>query len=443
MNHAMLLRGGHVVDPSLALDGVADIRIRDGLVVELGQLEPAPGELPLDLSGLVVAPGFIDVHTHLREPGQEWKETLATGTAAAAAGGFATVFCMPNTTPALDSVVMLDEFWRRVRRDAVVRSFPIGTISEGRRGRQVVDYDAMARAGAVGFSDDGDSTIDSGVMRAALEASRRLNLPVMVHCEDHGLLGGSMSEGETSRLLSLRGLPAIAEEIMIERDMLLAKATGGWLHVLHVSTDWGARRIAQMRQARVHVTAEVMPHHLVMADDWVAGRRDFVNGAIQDPSHEQSDPDTKVNPPLRTREDARGLIKALRGGVFDLVSTDHAPHAMIEKQGRTFGGAAFGMSASEFALPTMLTFVRDGTLSMSEMVRLMCTAPARMWRLPTGSLAPGRPADVVAFDPNETWTPERARLVSRSTNTPLLGVSLQGKVKLTLVGGDIRFRDGC
>lgn len=431
------------MDPSLGLDCVADIRIRDGLVAELGQLEPSAGESLLELAGLLVAPGFIDVHTHLREPGQEWKETLATGTAAAAAGGFSTVFCMPNTVPALDSVVMLEEFWRRARRDAVVRAYPIGTISEGRRGRLSVDYEAMATAGAVGFSDDGDSTIDSGVMRAALKASHRLNLPIMVHCEDPGLIGGSMSEGDTSRNLALCGLPAIAEEISIERDMLLAKETGGWLHVLHVSTVWGSRRIAHMQQAGVNVTAEVMPHHLTMADDWVTGRRDFVNESHREKSRQDVDPDTKVNPPLRTRNDARGLVKALQSGVFGLISTDHAPHAMPEKQGRTFGTAAFGMSASEFALPTMLTLVNDGAISVSTMVNLMSNAPARMWKLPTGSLAPGRPADVVAFDPDEVWAPERSHLVSRSTNTPLLGVPLRGKVKLTLVGGDVRFRDWC
>lgn len=443
MTNALLLRGGHVVDPSMGLDSQADIRVRDGVVTEVGCLSPAPSELVLELAGLIVAPGFIDVHAHLREPGQEWKETLATGTAAAAAGGFTTVFCMPNTAPALDSVVEIEEFWRRAKRDAQVRAFPIGTISEQRRGRKAVDYEAMARAGVVGFSDDGDSTIDSGVMWAALEASRASGRPVMVHCEDPGLIGGSMSEGAISRQLSQRGLPAAAEEISIERDMLLAKATGGWLHVLHVSTDWGARRIAQMRREGVHVTAEVMPHHLALADDWVAGRRDFVNGSGSEQGREAAEPDAKVNPPLRTRDDARGLLKALQRGEFDLVSTDHAPHAMHEKQGRTFGAAAFGMSASEFALPTMLSFVQAGSLSMSEMVRLMSTAPGRMWQLPTGSLAPSRPADLVAFDPHEPWTPERDRLVSRGTNTPLLGVLLRGKVKLTLVEGDIRYRDGC
>jgi len=443
MNNDLLLRGGRIVDPSLGLDSVAEVRVRNGVIVEIGHLDPVSGERIFDLENLVVAPGFIDVHAHLREPGQEWKETLATGTAAAAAGGFSTIFCMPNTTPALDSVAAIEEFWRRADRDSQVRAFPIGTISEARRGKRSVDYDALASAGVVGFSDDGDSTIDSGVMWNALDASRRTGLPVMVHCEDPGLLGGPMSDGETSRRLGLKGLPAIAEEISIERDMLIAKATGGWLHVLHVSTAWGARRIAQMRQAGVNVTAEVMPHHLALADDWVAGRRDFVNGEAEHAAGEQAEPDTKVNPPLRGRDDARGLLTALQTGVFDLISTDHAPHAMPEKQGRPFSSAAFGMSAFEFALPTMLSFVRDGSISMLELVRLMSSAPARLWKLPTGSLAPGRPADITVFDPNESWVPERARLVSRSTNTPLLGVRLQGRTKLTLVEGDIRFRDWC
>jgi dihydroorotase len=198
-----------------------------------------------------------------------------------------------------------------------------------------------------------------------------------------------------------------------------------------------------MRQAGVNVTAEVMPHHMAMADDWVEGRRDFVVGTSQEQLHQKAEQDTKVNPPLRTRDDASALIEALRDGVFDLVSTDHAPHAKSEKQGRSYDGAAFGMSASEFALPTMLRLVQDEAINMSEMVRLMSCAPARTWGLPTGSLAPGRPADVVAFDPNERWVPDRSRLVSRSTNSPLIGVTLQGRVKLTLVEGDVRFRDWC
>lgn len=441
MKGAMLLRGGRVVDPSLGLDSVADIRIRNGKIAEIGRLEPLPAEPSLEVDNLIVAPGFIDVHAHLREPGQEWKETLGSGTAAAAAGGFTTVFCMPNTLPALDSVVMVEEFWRRTRRDAQVRAFPIGTISEWRRGMRAVDFDAMANAGVVGFSDDGDATVDSSVMWQALHATRRTGIPVMVHCEDPCLIGGSMSEGETARQLSLKGLPAIAEEITIERDMLLAKATNGWLHVLHVSTDWGARRVAAMREAGANVTAEVMPHHLAMADDWVAGRRDFVGGEQVEHVEQPAEPDTKVNPPLRSRNDARGLLKALQAGVFDLVSTDHAPHAMTEKQGRSMGNASFGMSASEFALPTMLSLVRNDSISLTEMVRLMSTAPARMWGLPTGSLAPGRIADIVVFDPAESWIPERGRLVSRSTNTPLLGVPLKGRVKMTLVEGDVRFRD--
>ena len=249
MTRGLLLRRGHVVDPANEVDRIVDVRVVDGRIAAVGTLDPEPTERVIDVDGLVVAPGLIDVHVHLREPGQEWKETIGTGTAAAAAGGFTTVFCMPNTEPALDSVMELEELKRRTDRDAVVTVHPIATITEGRRGARAADYDALAAAGAIGFSDDGDTTQDSAIMRASLEASRRLKLPIMVHCEDPSLTGGAMHEGEVSRMLGVRGLAAAAEEIVIGRDLALARVTGGWLHVCHVSTGIGADLIAS-RQAR-------------------------------------------------------------------------------------------------------------------------------------------------------------------------------------------------
>ena len=441
VNSGLLLRGGRVVDPASTLDCVADVRVHDGVIAAVGALDPDPTERIVDVTGLVVAPGLIDVHVHLREPGQEWKETIGSGTAAAAAGGFTTVFCMPNTNPALDSVVALEELTRRTQRDALVRVCPIAAISEERRGDRPVDFDALVAAGAVGFSDDGETTRHSAIMREALVASRRLGVPVMVHCEDPSLTGGAMHEGEISRKLAMRAIPAAAEEIVIARDIALAALTGGWLHVCHVSTGTGADLIGAAKRQEVRVTAEVMPHHLTMTDEWVAGCRQLVN--VHEPAGRAvtfAESNTKVNPPLRTQRDSRRLLKALKQGALDIVATDHAPHGRPEKQGRPFSSAAFGLIGSELALPLMLALVRDGELGLSNVINYLSAIPAQLWGLGTGTLKPGAPADIVVFDPDETWCVEPERLASRAANTPLVGMELRGRVKMTFVGGDERHR---
>jgi dihydroorotase len=441
MSRSLLLRRGHVVDPTQGQDGVADVRIENGVISAVGLLDPQPTERTVDVDGLIVAPGLIDVHVHLREPGQEWKETIESGTAAAAAGGFTTVFCMPNTEPALDSVAALEEMSRRTDRDALVTVHPIAALSEGRRGDRAVDFEALAAAGAVGFSDDGDSTRHSGLVRGALQASRTLGVPVMVHCEDSGLIGGAMHEGETSRRLGVRAIPAAAEEIMIARDIALAALTGGWLHVCHVSTGVGAELIDAARRQGVRVTAEAMPHHLTMTDDWVAGSRTLVN--VNEPAGRvttAADPDTKVNPPLRSPADSRRLLEALKQGTIAIVATDHAPHARPEKQGRSFSSAAFGLAGSEFALPILLSLVRAGEMTVSDVISYLSVVPARLWGLGTGTLKPGAPADVVVFDPDERWRVEPERLASRAANTPLLEMELRGRVQMTIVAGEERHR---
>jgi dihydroorotase len=437
-----LLRGGTVIDPALGLVGQADVRVREQVIAAIGRLAPEPGERVIEVDGLCVTPGLIDVHVHLREPGQEWKETLSSGTEAAAAGGFTTIFCMPNTDPALESVVELEELRRRVDRDAIVNVMPIATISERRRGRRAADYYALAKAGAVGFSDDGESTADSAIMVKALAASRVLNKPVMVHCEDPWLTGGAMHEGDISLELGIRGIPALAEESFISRDLGLAAMTGGWLHVCHVSTLGGVERIERARRQGTRVTAEVTPHHLVMSDRWVTGLRQLCSDPDENGvSGRARHPDTKVNPPLRMVNDATGLLQGLRKGTIDVIATDHAPHTRPEKEGRSYQRAAFGLSGSEFALPSILTIVRRGDLSMTRAIAAMTIIPARLWGLPGGTLAPGAPADVIVFDSDEPWRVDPKSLASRGTNTPLLDMELRGRVKMTIVSGDVRYCD--
>ena len=440
--NATLLRGGRIVDPGTGIDAIADVRMRAGIVVELGRLKRDPGESVFDVDGLIVAPGLIDVHTHLREPGQEWKETIGSGTAAAAAGGFTTVFCMPNTQPPLDSVAAIELLQRRIAKSAVVKVRPIATITEGRRGQRAVDYDALAAVGVVGFSDDGDSTSNSGAMRAALEASVRIKLPIIVHCEDSGLDGGPMSEGDISRELGIPGTPKEAEEIMIGRDLSLAALTGGWLHVCHVSTAHGAALVSTARRTGVRATMEFMPHHLTMTDDWVAGDRTLRCGSADEFSRGKvADSNTKVNPPLRSRLDAQGLLSILKNDPTIMISTDHAPHASMEKDGRAFRDAAFGLSGSDFALPLVLGLVRAGHLTLCDVVARMSIIPATKWNLRAGSLRPGAPADVAVFDPEERWFASYNNVVSRGTNTPLMGMEMQGRVKFTFVDGELRHCD--
>jgi dihydroorotase len=435
-----LIKKGRVTDPANGIEAIADVLIRSGRIEAVDENLNSAGASIVDASGLVVAPGLIDLHVHLREPGFESKETIATGTAAAAAGGFTTICCMPNTKPTLDSIDVLDDLRARIERDAVVRVHPIAAITKNRAGEQAVDFSALAAAGAIGFSDDGDTTRDSAIMRQALEASRELGLPIMVHCEDKALAHGAMNEGTVSRELGISGIPSEAEEIIIARDILLAGLTGGWLHLCHVSTGRGTAMARQAKANGTHVTAEVMPHHLVMTDEWIAGSRTMVN--VDEPAGAAArtgDSDTKVNPPLRPLADTRALLASLQDGTFDIVATDHAPHARAEKQGTDFESAAFGLSGLEFALPVMLALVRAGHISLTELVYRMSTVPAHFLRANAGALTPGFPADVVIFDPNASWRVDATKLKSKSANTPLLGMELKGKVVRTFVDGEVRF----
>lgn len=419
---------------------MADVLIERGRVNAIGADLRWPDDTgEIDARGMVVAPGLVDVHVHFRDPGYTHKETLETGARSALHGGFTAVCCMPNTDPPLDSAERVADVVDRAK-GLGARIFPLGTISVGRRGEHLADLPGMVAAGAVGFSDDGDSTRSSQVMREALEWSSDSGKPIMVHCEDWTLInGGVMHEGAVSAELGLPGVPAAAEEIITGRDIELARITGGWLHLLHVSTARSRELVQAAKVRQLNVTAEVMPHHLVMTDEWVAGRRRFVgdNEVFTIPG---PDPNAKVNPPLRTEADARALLAGLQDGTFDILATDHAPHALLDKPA-DLRRAASGMIGLEVALPLLLRLVRGGELSWSRLIELLSCRPAQLFNLPGGRLRPGDPADLVVIDPEAEWVVDEQHIVSMSKNTPLLGLTLRGKARLTMVDGEVRYRD--
>ncbi|CAN5524187.1 dihydroorotase [soil metagenome] len=434
----IVLRGGRVIDPDYGIDQMLDVLVVDGRILSVGE-SVAKGtgvDRDYDVTGLIVTPGWIDAHVHLRDPGFTYKEDLQSGAKAALAGGFTRMCCMPNTDPPLDSAAAISDIVDRGEQTGV-HIHPIGTISMSRAGLEISPIEAMAAAGAIGFSDDGDSTKSEDVMRDALRLSSRLNLPIMVHCEDPELArGGSMHRGAVSEELGDRGIPADAEDSYTARDIRLAEETGGWLHVLHVSTVRGAQMVKDAKQRGARVTAEIMPHHLTLTDEWVAGRRRFA-GQQQISDLGRIDPNAKVNPPLRSEQDALGLMDYVLDGTFDFIATDHAPHAERDKPA-ILTEAASGMTGLELAIPTMALLIKMGRIDWPLVVRLFTSAPARSLNLNGGALEAGHAADITVIDPAKSWTVTAASLHSRSKNTPLLGMTLKGRAVLTLVSGEVR-----
>ncbi|HYB11893.1 MAG TPA: dihydroorotase [Myxococcota bacterium] len=414
-----LIRRGRVLDPSSNRDETADLLIEDGRIAAVESSLEVPGAQVIDAQGLWVAPGFVDLHTHLREPGQEYKEDIASGGRAAVAGGFTTVACMANTHPANDDPAVTDYILDRARQDAPARVLPIAAATKGLEGSVMTEMSAILRAGAVAFSDDGKTIMDSGVMRRVLEYSCMVDAPVIVHAEDCTLVGqGVVNEGPVSTRLGLPGNPAVAEAVHVARDLLLAQLTCAHLHIAHVSTAAAVELIRRAREQGVHVTAEVTPHHLTLTDETTLGY----------------DTNAKVAPPLRSAADVRACRKGLIEGVIDAIATDHAPHAVHEKDVE-FTAAPSGLIGLETALAVVLDLVRSGELQPLELMRRMSANPARILRRAGGSLGVGAAADVVVFDPHQEWLYDPAKGFSKSRNSPWAGQTLTGQVKATLVDG--------
>jgi len=419
----LLIRGGRVVDPSQNLDEVRDVLLKDGKVSALEtSLEAPEGCREVDASGLVVTPGLIDVHVHLREPGQEHKETIFTGARAAAAGGFTAICSMPNTDPTIDDPAAVGFVMAQGRKAGAARVYPMGAISVGLEGEALTEFGGMVEAGAVAVTDDGRPVMDSGLMRMAMEYAQAFDIPVVDHPEDLTLSrDGSMNEGLISSRLGLKGKPNASEDIHIIRDILLAELTGGRVHIQHVSTRFGVDAIRQGKARGVRVTGEAAPHHLLLTDANVDGYRT----------------NAKMNPPLRSAEDRDAVLEGLKDGTLDVVATDHAPHHYDEKEA-AFEDAPNGIVGLETALGLVYGhLVEKGHLDLPTMVRRMSLRPAELFNLPGGNLKVGSPGDVTVFDPAQEWVVDPETFLSKSRNTPFTGWTLKGRPRYTVVEGSV------
>jgi dihydroorotase len=423
---ALLIKNGRVIDPASGYDSAADVLIEDGVVrgVVKGLTAPLGAEV-FDAGGLIVAPGFIDMHVHLREPGFEHAETIETGSRAAAAGGFTSICPMPNTSPVNDNATVTSYIVEKARRHAVVSVFPIGAITKGSKGEELAEIGSMKDAGAVAISDDGRPVMNARVMRRAMEFARSFNLPVIDHCEDlHLSAGGDMHEGLESVRLGLRGIPGCSEDVMVARDILLAEVTGARYHVAHISSRHAVDMVAFARSRRLPVTAEATPHHLALAD---GDMRPY-------------DSNYKMKPPLRSAGDVSAVVEGVVRGAIDAIATDHAPHPGSEKM-QEFEQCPFGILGLETALGIALErLVHSGKISLPKLVALFTTGPARILGINRGNLAAGAPGDVTIFSTDREWTYDVNKSFSKSRNSPYGGYSFRGGPAATVVNGEIVWR---
>lgn len=420
------ISGGRVIDPAQGIDRVTELWIRGAQIAGIGA-QPYQATRSIDATGMIVCAGLIDMHVHLREPGREEDETIATGTAAALAGGFTSVACMPNTEPALDSQAAAEFVYLQARRAGNANVYPVGAITKGRQGSELAEMGGLVQGGAVAFTDDDSPVVSAEIMRRALEYSRMFDRPILTHCEDLDLSrGGVMHEGFESMRLGLRGIPAAAEEVMVHRDIALAELTGGRLHVLHVSTAGSVDLIRRARRRGVRVSGEVSPAHLTLTDESL---RSF-------------DSNFKMNPPLRTKDDMQALIEGLKDGTLEVIASNHAPHAP-EKKIREVDQAPSGIVGLETLLPVCIrALIEPGHLSWPQLIEKLTVCPARVLGIDRGTLKPGAEADVTIIHPSEPWTIDPGRFRSRSRNSPFAGWTVKGRAHTTIVAGQVKYQIG-
>ncbi len=423
---SLLIQNGRVIDPANQVDQVQDVLVVDGRIAPLDQKKDAKKLTTLDAKGLVVCPGLIDIHVHLREPGRTDKETIESGTKAAARGGFTSVVCMPNTTPVIDNAGTVEYIRARAREKGIVNVFSTGAITTGLKGEQMAEIGALKKAGVVALTDDGHCVQNNEIIRRALEYAKMFDLPIMDHCQDYNLSAdGVMNEGYWSMTLGLRGWPNIAEDIIVSRNCLLAELTDWKVHMQHLSSASAVRILRAARQRGAMVSGEVCPHHIVLTDE----------------SLKSYDTNFKMNPPLRTQKDIDALLQGIADGTIDILASDHAPHCSFEKEVE-FDDAPFGILGLETELGLFLTaLVHKKVIPLEKMIAMLTINPARLLKLDRGTLSPGAPADITLMDPDKEWTVDRDQSASLSRNTPFHGWNLKGKAVTTIVAGQIVWKE--
>lgn len=458
----VLIYGGRIIDVAQGIDQLGDLVIKNGEIAAMTKgttpIDKYESEtvLKIDATGLIITPGFIDIHCHLREPGHENKETIITGTQAAAAGGFTTICCMPNTIPPLDNRSIIKWLIDKTYKEAIVNVLPVACITKGREGQELTEMAELAEAGAIAFSDDGNGVANSKLMRSALECSAKLGLPIMEHCEDKALsAGGAINEGWVSEKLGVIGIPAVAEEIMVARDLLLAQLTKSKIHISHVSTQGSVAMIRIAKKKGIMVTAEVTPHNLTLTQDKVFKNipgTETVNTLAYLPTNEQNlltnldtliyDSNAKMYPPLRTGDDIACLVEALNDGTIDAIATDHAPHTSSDKEGG-LSLAAFGVSGFETAFGCLMGLVHTGKIDLIKLISKLTYEPAMIIGKVTklGILKIGRSANITIFDPKLEWIVDSTNFISKGKNTPFDEFKFKGKIMATIVNGDIAYID--
>lgn len=423
----ILIKNGRLINPATGIDEVMDVLVNDSVVEKIEKNINDNADKIIDANKCWVTPGFIDVHVHLRDPGYEYKETIATGTRAAAKGGFTTICCMPNTSPVTDSEIMVEYIKMKAARDGVVNVLPIGSITKGQSGEELANIGQMANAGACAISEDGKSVLSSGLLKTAMKYAKMFNIPVLSHCEDMSLVGGgSMNAGAASQLLGLKGISNDSEEVIVARDIILARSTNSKLHICHVSTKGSIQLLREAHARGENVTAEICPHHFTLTDE-----------AVMD-----YDGNTKMNPPLRSAEDVLALKEALKDGTVGIIATDHAPHSLDEKNCE-YEKAAFGIVGLETALPLGIkVLVGEGWLTPSQLIEKMTINPAKMLGIDKGSIEVGKVADITIIDPEAEYKVDVSKFASKSKNSPFDGYEVKGKIEYTIVGGKVVVEKG-